>query len=132
MKASLFGAGCIVASFALPLLVLSAEARADALWLPDILGMITIFVIAFIAGLVATTLCLLLFGTVIARFTREQLMRRGGLLIALAIAVFISAALGLVFEPSLTLIALPYALPAAVFYHREIKLEHFMDSANWR
>jgi len=87
------------------------------------------WVIATFVGVIATGLCLLLFGSAIARISRAFLATLGGLAFAVGSAVgavlLIGAMLGLASGDwqTVLLLGVPYAVPAAVLYRREVLLE---------
>ncbi|MEL6237861.1 MAG: hypothetical protein AAFQ90_04615 [Pseudomonadota bacterium] len=125
LKAFLIGALLITLVFMAP--VIFHDAESLRLWYVGIQVLAMAFAIAFAAGMIATSLCLLIAGAIVARLIRPILDRPFGLMIALRGATALSIAFGLVFatnEPwAGALIALVYAIPAAVFYRREIALE---------
>lgn len=87
------------------------------------------WVIATFLGVIATGLCLLLFGSVIARASRAFLASSAGLALALfsslAVTLLMGGAIAMTGGEwqAVLLICLPYALPAAILYRREILLE---------
>jgi len=126
IKSAPIGAAIIVLLFfGTPLL---GEATLDqllALWW--MIGLA--WVIATFIGVIATGLCLLLFGSVIARASRAFLASSAGLAFAvggsLAVTLLIGGTLTLARGDwqAVLLVCLPYALPAAILYRREILLE---------
>ena len=128
-KASLIGALLITLLVAAPLIFQGAESQR--LWFVGIPVLAMAFAIAFAAGMIATSLCLLVPGAIVARVTRPILDRPSGLTVALVSASALSIAFGLLFaanEPgSGALLALVYAIPAAVFYRHEIALERALS-----
>ena len=85
-------------------------------------GFALIFMFAFIAGALATSICLMAIGLPIARLWSGDLDGKKGVAIALSGAI-LAFALLIVVSRELAGFALFYVLPAAYFYRREILLE---------
>lgn len=100
------------------------------------LALIALFLLVFAAGTIAVGLCLLLFGAAIARLSRGFIQSWEGLLITIGSALALSYCIGWIFSgmPWPTsfndtlvkggwLFILPFAVPAAILYRREILME---------
>jgi len=91
------------------------------------------WVIATFIGVIATGLCLLLFGSVIARASRAFLASSAGLALAVGSSLAVTLLIGGAITwtggewQAVLLVCLPYALPAAILYRREILLESALD-----
>ncbi|MEE4339707.1 hypothetical protein, partial [Erythrobacter sp.] len=126
IKSAPIGAAIIVLLFfGAPLLgEVSLDQLFASLWMIGLAWAIATFI-----GMIATGLCLLLFGSVIARVSRAFLATSGGL--ALAVSSSLGAVLLIGAIPGwasgdwqmVLLLCLPYALSAAILYRREILLE---------
>ena len=81
-----------------------------------------VFVLAFVAGIIATCLCLMIIGFPLAQVASGKLAGTKGAAIATggAMAAFVIL---LLLDPALAGFALFYAIPAAFFYRREVLLE---------
>lgn len=85
-------------------------------------GIIVVFPIAFIVGLIAVALCLALLGP-LARLALAKwgLDGSAGLARALSVATFVSVVPAILFDSVGALVfILPYAIPAAFLYRREL------------
>lgn len=75
-------------------------------------------------GTIAIALCLTLFGLPIAYLLRDSLATGFGSTVAMLSAVIVSALVALLVSGGpAVLVILPYAIPAAIFFRREILLE---------
>jgi len=125
IKSAPIGAAIIVILFFVPLIgEVSLDQLFTSLWMVGFAWVIATFI-----GMIATGLCLLILGSVIARVSRAFLANSRGLALAIGSAlgaiVLIGAILGWASGewPTILLLSMPYAVPAAVLYRREILLE---------
>jgi hypothetical protein len=122
LKGSLVGATLVSAFFSISIALPSPYRDFD------IAALLTfapfIFIFAFIPGIIGTYLCLMLFGMPLASLSQARLDSLFGLGIAITGALIISTILaGLISSPHFVLVLIAYALPAAIYYRREILLE---------
>ena len=130
IRAGAWGASAVTLVFAV--MVIAADVPSFAEVLSGFLLFALLFALAFAAGTVLTGFMLLMLGAAIARLSRDWLASPGGLGLALVSALAASAAFGLLFAgvegfSAPMLLALPYAVPAAIIYRQEILLERVFE-----
>ena len=125
--------GALVVTLIFTIIIISSEGLSLTDLVYGIVMIGAIYAIAFVVGAVATGFALLLAGAAIARLSRAQIASPAGLVIAVASAVALSGLFGVGLSDHhdtrlwLALLALPYALPAAIMYRQEILLERAFD-----
>ena len=125
--------GALVVTLAIIAIEIFAGRTSVMEFAASVWGLVGIYAIAFVVGAVATGFALLLAGAAIARLSRAQIASPAGLVIAVASAVALSGLFGVGLSDHhdtrlwLALLALPYALPAAIMYRQEILLERAFD-----
>ena len=108
-----------------------AGAESPGLWLGGIPVLGLVYAIAFMAGFLATALCMTLFGPALARLMGDALQRPLGLIITMGSAFALSVCFALFVASrevfTWSAIALAYALPAAILYRREVLCERALS-----
>lgn len=128
LKAAIIGAVPIATIFALGS---SLPPYANDFALSRFLMLLSLsLAIAFVAGAIATGLCLTLAGSFLARLMGQRLDTLTGFAIVLSAAIIASIGFAMPFdEPMLALVCLLFAVPAAILYRREVLLERALDEA---
>ena len=128
--------GALVVTLIFTIIIISSEGLSLTDLVDGIVMIGVMYAIAFVVGAVATGFALLLAGAAIARLSRAQIASPAGLVIAVASAVALSGLFGVGLSDHhdtrlwLALLALPYALPAAIMYRQEILLERAFDQVS--
>ncbi|MEM6477102.1 MAG: hypothetical protein AAF687_13145 [Pseudomonadota bacterium] len=84
-------------------------------------------VIGLILGTPATAFCLTTIGWPVAVLVRELIGSRKGAIFAITCALAAVAGIALLASPTVGLLALAYAVPAALFYRNAIIIERTSD-----
>jgi hypothetical protein len=85
------------------------------------LGLIIVFPIAFVVGVIAVAACLMTLGVPVSLTMGSRLESAEWFWIPLAFALTLSLVIGWISgDADFALLILPYAIPAAVIYRREV------------